>query len=189
MLLAEVASTANEMLLSQYMLAHAESKAERVWLLTELAEGIRQTIYRQTLFAEFELRLHVLVEAGEPVTASRLNEVYSGLIADYYGPGFTMGTNDGIEWTYIPHFYYKYYVYSYATGMASAIAIADKIGSGEPGAAEAYLEMLKGGNSAPPVAMLAAAGADLTKPDDIAAALERFDAIVTELEELLSEGS
>jgi len=189
MLLAEVASTANEMLLSQYMVAHTESKAERVWLLTELAEGIRQTIYRQTLFAEFELRLHELVEAGEPVTASRLNEIYAGLIADYYGPGFTMGTNDGIEWAYIRHFYYKYYVYSYATGMASAIAIADKIGSGEPGATEAYLEMLKGGNSAPPVAMLAAAGADLTKPDDIAAALERFDGIVTELDELLLEDS
>ena len=189
MLLAEVASTANEMLLSQYMLAHAESEAERAWLLTELAEGIRQTIYRQTLFAEFELLLHELVEAGEPVTASRLNEIYSSLIADYYGPGFTMGANDGIEWAYIPHFYYKYYVYSYATGMASAIAIADKIGNGVPGATEAYLGMLKGGNTRPPVEMLAAAGADLTRPDDIAAALERFDAIVTELEELLLEGS
>jgi len=185
MLLAEVASTCNEMLLSQYMLAHAASSAERAWLLTELAEGIRQTIYRQTLFAEFELRLHELVEAGEPVTASRLNEIYTGLIADYYGPQFTLGPNDGVEWAYIPHFYYKYYVYSYATGMASAIAIADKIGAGEPGAADAYLAMLKGGNTAPPVEMLAAAGADLTKPDAIAAALDRFDAIVTELEELL----
>ena len=189
MLLAEVASTSNEMLLSQYLIANAESKAERAWLLTELAEGIRQTIYRQTLFAEFELRLHEMVEAGEPVTASRLNETYAGLIRDYYGPGFTMGPNDGIEWAYIPHFYYKYYVYSYATGMASAIAIADKIGNGEPGATEAYLEMLKGGNSRPPVEMLAAAGADLTKPDDIAAALDRFDRIVAELEELLLDQS
>ncbi len=185
MLLAEVASTTNEMLMSQYLIANSQSKAERAWLLTELAEGIRQTIYRQTLFAEFELRLHELVEAGEPVTADGLNEIYAALIRDYYGPDFTLGANDGIEWAYIPHFYYKYYVYSYATGMASAIAIADKIGSGEPGATEAYLGMLKGGNTRPPVEMLAAAGADLTKPDDIAAALERFDAIVTELEELL----
>ncbi len=185
MMLAEVASTCNEMLLSRYMLDRAQSKQERAWLLSELAEGIRQTIYRQTLFAEFELALHELLEAGEPVTAARLNGIYEELIRFYYGPGFTVGPNDAVEWAYIPHFYYKYYVYSYATGMASAIAIAERIADGEPGARDAYLGMLKAGNSRPPVDLLRDGGADLTKPEAIASALEYFDRVVAQLEELL----
>jgi oligoendopeptidase F len=185
MLLAEIASTCNEMLLSRYMLDHAASDAERAWLLSELAESVRTTIYRQTMFAEFELKLHELVEADEPITASRLNEIYAGLIRDYYGPGFTMGPNDGTEWAYIPHFYYKYYVYSYATGLASGISIAERIAAGEPGARDAYLEMLEAGNSKPPVVLLQGAGVDLTTPQPIAAALEFFERTVAELEKLI----
>jgi oligoendopeptidase F len=173
------------MLLSRYMLDHAASDAERAWLLSELAESVRTTIYRQAMFAEFELKVHELVEADEPITAIRLNEIYAGLIRDYYGPGFTMDPNDGVEWAYIPHFYYKYYVYSYATGLASGIAIAERVAAGEPGARESYLEMLKAGNSRPPVELLQGAGVDLTTPQPIAAALEFFERTVSELEKLV----
>jgi oligoendopeptidase F len=185
MFLAEIASTCNELLLSQYMMANATSDAERAWLLAELAESIRGTIYRQTQFAEFELRLHELAEAGEPITAERLNSIYEGLLRDYYGPGYTIDPNDVVEWAYIPHFYYKYYVFVYATGMSSGIALAEKVADGGPAAVEAYLGMLSGGASKPPLELLKGAGVDLTKPDAIAAALELFDRTVTELEELL----
>jgi oligoendopeptidase F len=185
MFLAEIASTCNELLLSQYMMANASSDAERAWLLAELAESIRSTIYRQTQFAEFELRLHELAEAGEPITAERLNAIYEGLLRDYYGPGYTIDSDDVVEWAYIPHFYYKYYVFVYATGMSSGIALAEKVADGGPAAVEAYLGMLGGGNSKPPLELLGGAGVDLTKPDAIAAALELFDRTVTELEELL----
>ncbi len=183
--LAEIASTANEVLLSKYMVAHAASDTERAWYLSELVETLRTTIYRQTLFAEFELRLHELVEAGEPITADKLNAVYGGLIEYYYGPGYSLDANDPVEWAYIPHFYYKYYVFTYATGLASGAAIAEKISTGDPGVRDAYLEMLKGGNSKPPLELLRGAGVDLTKPDAISAALDLFDRTLTELEAIL----
>jgi len=184
---AEIASTANEVLLSKYMVAHAETDAERAWYLSELVETIRTTIYRQTLFAEFELELHELAEAGVPITADKLNAVYGGLIEDYYGPGYTMDADDPVEWAYIPHFYYKYYVFTYATGLASGAAVAEMIAAGDPVARDAYLEMLSGGNSKPPLELLRGAGVDLTKPDAIAAALELFDRTLTELEAILVE--
>ncbi|MCU0304348.1 MAG: oligoendopeptidase F family protein [Thermoanaerobaculales bacterium] len=183
--LAEVASTANEVLLSKHMVANAGSDAERAWYLSELAETIRTTIYRQTMFAEFELALHELVEAGEPVTAERLDGIYAGLVRDYYGPGYTIGANDPVEWAYIPHFYYKYYVFTYATGLASGAAIAERVASGDPAARDAYLGMLAGGCSKPPLDLLAGAGVDLTRPDAIAAALDLFDRTLTELEGIL----
>ena len=185
--LAEIASTANEVLLSRHMADTATSDAERAWILSELAETIRTTIYRQTLFAEFELRAHEMVEAGEPLTADALNELYGELIRDYYGPGFTVDPDDPVEWAYIPHFYYKYYVYTYATGLASGIAIAERVRTlGEP-AQVAFLDMLSGGSSKPPLEMLADAGVDLTEPAPIAAALDLFARTVDELETLLLE--
>jgi oligoendopeptidase F len=183
--LAEIASTANEVLLSKHMVANAASDAERAWYLSELAETIRTTIYRQTMFAEFELALHELVEAGEPVTAEKLNGIYAGLLRDYYGPGYTLDADDPVEWAYIPHFYYKYYVFTYATGLASGAAIAERVAAGDEAARDAYLAMLAGGCSKPPLELLAGAGVDLTKPDAIAAALELFDRTLTELEGIL----
>ncbi len=185
--LAEIASTANEVLLSKYMVAHAASDTERAWYLSELVETLRTTIYRQTLFAEFELRLHELVEAGEPITADKLNAVYGGLIEYYYGPGYTMDADDPVEWAYIPHFYYKYYVFTYATGLASGAAIAEAISTGDTVVRDAYLEMLSGGNSKPPLELLKGAGVDLTKPDAVAAALDLFDRTLTELEAILDK--
>ena len=185
--LAEIASTCNEALLSQYMISNAKSDHEKAWFLSELLETIRTTIYRQTLFAEFELELHKLAEAGEPITANKLNNIYAELIRTYYGPNYTMDENDHMEWAYIPHFYYKYYVFTYATGLSSGIAFADKIvNEGEP-AREAYLNMLKGGSSKPPLVLLKEAGLDLTKPEAIKAALDLFDDTLDQLEELLDK--
>jgi len=183
--LAEIASTCNEALLSQYMIKNAKTDQEKAWFLSELLETIRTTIYRQTLFAEFELELHKLAEAGKPITAEKLNGIYTDLIKTYYGPNYTMDENDHMEWAYIPHFYYKYYVFTYATGLSSGIAFADKIvKEGEP-AREAYLSMLKGGSSKPPLVLLKEAGLDLTKPEAIKSALNLFDKTIDQLEELL----
>jgi len=185
MFIAEIASTCNQVLLSKYMIANATSDAERAWYLSELLETIRTTIYRQTIFAEFELRAHELAEAGEPITAERLNSIYEQLLVDYYGPGYTIDVDDPVEWAYVSHFYYKYYVFTYATGLASGIAIAERVASGDPTARDAYVEMLSAGNSKPPLELLKGAGVDLTEPDAISAALELFERTVIELEELL----
>jgi oligoendopeptidase F len=185
--LAEIASTCNEALLSRYMIDKASSKQERIWLLSELLETIRTTIYRQTLFAEFEWKLHQLAEKGEPINAAKLNTIYADLLRTYYGTDYTIDENDSIEWAYIPHFYYKYYVFTYATGLSSGIAFAEKILEEGPAARDAYLGMLKGGSSKPPLVLLQEAGLDLTKPEAIAAALKLFDTTLDELNTLLEK--
>ncbi len=186
--LAEIASTCNEMLLSHHMIEEVSTDAERAWLLSELVETIRTTIFRQAMFADFELQVHELVEKGEPVTAEALNGIYGGLVTTYYGPDYTIDENDAIEWAYIPHFYFKYYVFTYATGLTSGIAIAERIRGGVPGAKEAYLGMLKGGCSRPPLDMLRDAGVDLSKPEPIEAAMAVFERTLTQLEALLENG-
>lgn len=187
-LLAEIASTCNEMLLSDYLVARADSDAEKAYLLVERLESIRTTIFRQTMFAEFERAIHTLHEQGVPLTAAKLEATYRELVQRYYGPGFTVGEDDGLEWAYIPHFYYKYYVYSYATGLSSGIAIADRVRElGEP-AVQAYLGMLKGGCSRPPLDLLKEAGVDLTTPAPVEAAMKTFERTLNEVERLLSKG-
>lgn len=187
--LAEIASTCNEMLLSYHMVEQASSDAERAWLLSELVETIRTTVFRQAMFADFELRVHGLVEEGKPVTAEVLNGIYRDLVEAYYGPDYTIDENDAIEWAYIPHFYYKYYVFTYATGLTSGIALAERIRSGVPGAQEAYLGMLRGGCSRPPLDMLRDAGVDLSRPDPIKAAMAVFERTLGQLETLLKGGA
>ncbi len=183
--LAEIASTCNEALLSDYLVDQAETKEQRAGILAASLESIRTTIYRQTLFSEFERQVHGFVEDGTPITAVLLDETYAGLIRTYYGPHFTVDENDGMEWAYIPHFYYKYYVYSYATGLSSGLAIAERVKTlGQP-AVDGYLGMLKGGCSEAPIELLKGAGVDLTQPTAVSAALERFDRIITELAEVL----
>ncbi len=185
--LAEIASTCNESLLSDYLVNKATDPAEKAYLLVERLETIRTTIFRQTMFAEFERRVHGFVEDGTPVTAALLDETYRDLLQRYYGPGYTVDENDGMEWAYIPHFYYKYYVYSYATGLTSGIAIADRVTTlGEP-AAEAFLAMLAGGASAPPLELLAGAGVDLTKPDALDAAMRTFEKTLDQVEKLMEK--
>jgi oligoendopeptidase F len=183
--LAEIASTCNEALLQDYLVAKAESKEEKIGLLAAELENIRTTIYRQTLFAEFERAAHGYVEDGTPITADLLEDTYRGLIERYYGPGFTVDENDDMEWAYIPHFYYKYYVYSYATGLSCGLAIAERVKDQREPAVQDYLSMLKGGCSKPPLELLKGAGVDLTGPKAIDAALKRFDRTITELAKLL----
>ncbi len=183
--LAEIASTCNEALLSDYLVGQADSDAAKAGILAAELESIRTTIYRQTLFSEFERIVHGYIEDGTPVTATLLDGTYRDLVARYYGPGFTVGENDGMEWAYIPHFYYKYYVYSYATGLSCGLAIAENVKtSGQP-AVDGYLAMLSGGCAEPPLDLLRKAGVDLTRPDAIEAALARFDRTITELAGLL----
>ena len=129
--------------------------------------------------------MHTFVEEGTPVTATLLDDTYGDLVQRYYGPGFTVDADDGMEWAYIPHFYYKYYVYSYATGLSCGIAIAENVkAEGQP-AVDGYLQMLEGGCAEAPLDLLLKAGVDLTRPDAIEAALRRFDRTISELADLL----
>lgn len=184
--LAEIASTTNEKLLSDYLLEHAKTDDEKLYLLNAMVDRIRTTIYRQALFAEFEDAAHKAAERGEPLTADLLNQKYGALIKAYYGPDFTVGENDALEWAYIPHFYYKYYVYSYATGLSSGIAIADKVKREGAPARDAYLGMLKGGLSKPPLDLLRGAGVDLTRPDAIVAAARLMDDTLGQMEQIVA---
>ncbi len=184
--LAEIASTANEVLVEEHMLANATDDRVKASILADRLAGMRGTIYRQALFAEFEWKLHSFVEEGTPVTAALLRETYGGLVEKYYGPDYALGEHDDMEWAYIPHFYWKYYVFTYATGLSSGITIAQKVREGEANR-DAYLGMLKAGCSAPPLDILKGAGVDLTTPEPIEAALKRFDETVTELEALVDK--
>ncbi|MDD5628099.1 MAG: oligoendopeptidase F family protein [Elusimicrobia bacterium] len=184
-LTAEVASTFQEVMLSRSLLKKYEGdKKMRLHLLSQMADRIRGTVYRQTLFTEFELKLHALAEAGTPITAALLDRTYADLVKTYYGPGFTIGKDDGVEWSYVPHFYWKHYVFSYACGLASAVALADRVGSGDVAARDRYLAMLAQPREAHPVAALKAAGVDLLSPDAIAAAARELDRVTAEMEKL-----
>lgn len=186
---AEIASTIDETLLSKYLLnKYKDDDAMRIYLLAERLELIRTTIYRQTLFAEFEKLIHEKVEEGTPITADLLNKSYLALIKKYYGPGLTLGENDEIEWAYIPHFYYKYYVFSYATGLSSGIALAENILKEGAPARDRFLAMLKEPASEKPLEILKRAGLDLTKPDAIKAATDLMDETMREMEKIISKG-
>ena len=153
--LAEVASTCNEALLTDHLLANAQDEDQRVALLFERAENIRTTIYRQTLFAEFEREVHEMVETGTPITADALEALYAGLVREYYGPAYTLDDHDGMEWAYVPHFYYKYYVFTYATGLSSGLAIARNVAENGQPAVDGLMAMLSGGSSESPLHLLA----------------------------------
>ena len=183
--LAEIASTCNEALLTNYLLDEADDIDTKLMLLNQRLESIRQTIFRQTLFADFELRFHEYAEAGNPLTADFLNGLYAELVTDYYGPGFEMGPDDECEWIFIPHFYYNFYVFTYATGLTSGLAIADLIEEDGSKAANRYIEnMLSAGSSAPPLEILRKAGVDLEKPEPILAAMDMFEKTVDEFDKL-----
>ncbi len=186
-LLAEIASTCNEALLNDHLVASTSDPARKAYLLVGKLEDIRTTIFRQTMFAQFERKVHELAEAGTPVTATLLDETYSDLVRAYYGPDYVVDADDGMEWGYIPHFYYKYYVYSYATGLASGIAIAERVRESGAPAVDAYLGMLKGGSAEPPLELLKEAGVDLSKPDAIEASMRAFSTTLDEVERLLAK--
>lgn len=181
-MVAEVASTVNEVLLSKYLLKTETDPKKRAYILNHFLEGFRTTVFRQTLFAEFERQAHDAEMNGTPLTAETLNGIYRKLNELYY-EGAVINELQDIEWARIPHFYNAFYVYKYATGFSSAVAIADLI-LNHNGAAD-YLRFLSTGGSDYPLEELKIAGVDLTKPDAVAGALKEFDNALTELENLL----
>ncbi|MBR2926864.1 MAG: oligoendopeptidase F [Clostridia bacterium] len=181
-LVAEVASTVNEVLLTRYLLSVETDKDKRAYILNHFLEGFRTTVFRQTLFAEFERRAHDLDMNGTPLTAEVLNGIYRELNELYY-EGAVVNELQDIEWARIPHFYNAFYVYQYATGFCSAVSIAKRILE-ENGTAD-YLRFLSTGGSDYPLEELKIAGVDLTKPDTVANAMQEFDSALSELEALL----
>ncbi len=179
---AEVASTVNEVLLTQYLLEKETDPRKRAYYLNHFLEGFRTTLFRQTLFAEFEKQAHEMAEAGQPLTPDALNQVYRDLNAQYY-KGAVIDPLQAMEWARIPHFYNAFYVYQYATGFSAAVAIATKIR--QTGDAAGYLAFLQTGGSDYPIQELKLAGVDLSKPDTVEAALDVFAKSVAELEALL----
>lgn len=181
---AEVASTFNEELLMHLLLKTRTKKEEKLFLINEKIEDIRTTLLRQTLFAEFELKIHSLVEEGSPLTPTLLKELYRQLNVEYYGPHVVVDPEIAIEWARIPHFYYNYYVFQYATGISAALALSQKVLSGETEAQKHYLSFLKGGCSKFPLDLLKMAGVDMTTPEPILSALRTFDSLLTDFETL-----
>lgn len=181
-MVAEVASTVNEVLMTMYLLKTETDKKRRAYILNHFLEGFRTTLFHQTLFAEFERKAHELHAAGTPLTSQTLNKIYHDLVALYY-EGAEIDEEIDTEWSFIPHFYTPFYVYQYATGFSSAVAIARHIL--ETGDASEYLRFLSTGGSDYPLNELKIAGIDLTKPDTVKSALEVFANTVKEFEALL----
>ena len=184
---AEVASTFNEELLMQTMLKNASTREEKIFLLTQKIEDIRGTLFRQTQFAEFELLLHTFAEKNIPITPDLLKGEYLRLNQIYYGPDLEQTTGIASEWSRIPHFYYNFYVYQYATGISAALSLADRVLKGGANEQEDYLRFLKSGDSVHPIDALKIAGVDMTSVEPVKQAIAKFRSLVGQLEELLAE--
>ncbi len=181
--LAEVASTFNEELLTHYLLEQTSDPAMRAYLINRQIDDIRGTVYRQTMFAEFEKLVHELEERGEALTLEKFREVYRGLLEVYFGKNFAIDPELDLECLRIPHFYGAFYVYKYATGMSAAVSLSEQVLT--TGNTEPYLGFLKSGGSKFPIPTLAAAGVDMSTPQPIEQTLKLFAQRVGELEELL----
>ena len=182
---AEVASTCNEILLMRHLLGKTEDKKERAYLINHFLDQFKGTVYRQTMFAEFELEMGRTAENGETLTADALCEKYLALNRLYFGPEMVSDDEIALEWARIPHFFYNYYVFQYATGFSAAVAIANRIlAEGAPAVAD-YKRFLSGGSSTDPVSLLKIAGVDMSTPEPVNSALELFGELVEELEEIL----
>lgn len=181
---AEVASTFNEELLMNLLLKERVNKEERFFLLNEKVEDIRATFFRQTMFAEFELQIHKWVEEKTPLTPKLLKEYYHQLNADYFGKDAFIDEEISIEWGRIPHFYYNFYVYQYATGISAALALSEQVLAGDENSRKNYLSFLRSGGSLFPIDLLKLAGIDMTTPSPVEATIRKFDTLVSELETL-----
>ena len=184
---AEVASTCNEALLMEYLLSKTTDKKERAYLINHFLDQFRGTLYRQTLFAEFELNIGRMVAEGKTLTADVLCSEYKKLNELYFGPDMIVDDEIAMEWARIPHFYYNYYVFQYATGYSAAIALSRKILEEGESAVKDYLTFLSGGCSKSPIDLLKDAGVDMTSPEPINQALELFGKLLDEMEELTKE--
>lgn len=185
---AEVASTFNELLLNQYMVQNMSDPNIRLSLLMSRLDGFKGTLFRQTQFAEFELTIHEKVEAGEPLTNEVLNQLYGTLLKKYYG--HEQGVCEvsdlySVEWSYIPHFYYNFYVYQYATSFTASVALAEKVLAGEKGSTEKYIDFLSAGGSDYPIELLKQAGVDMTTSEPFEKAMQSMEKIMDEIEKLI----
>ena len=182
---AEVASTVNETLLINYLLNKSDDKKEKIYLLNYYLEQFRTTVYRQTLFAEFEKITHEKVEAGQPLTAQEFSQIYYELNEKYYGKNAVVDKEYAIEWARIPHFYTNFYVYKYATGFSAASALVDGILNEGDSAVKRYVEFLKSGGSEFPLVQLKNAGVDMSKKESVDKALRVFAEQVDKLDKLI----
>lgn len=185
---AEVASNFNEALLADYMFKNLEDTKKKLYLLNEQLEGFRGSVFRQTMFAEFEHKIHSMKEAGEPLTAGKLNEVYGALNRKYFGDAVDYDDHIEVEWARIPHFYMNYYVYQYSTGYAAAASLSKQVLEEGEATAERYInEFLKKGSSDYPINVLKNAGVDMTTSEPIENAMKVFEAQLDQFEALLEE--
>ena len=183
--MAEVASTCNESLVMEYLLSKTADKKERAFLVNHFLEKFRATLYRQTMFAEFELLLGRLNQEGVALTAERMCEEYKKLNALYFGADIVPDEEIAFEWERIPHFYYNYYVFQYATGYSAAIALSRRILREGESAVKDYLDFLCGGCSKDPIDLLRGAGVDMSTPEPVNQALALFGELLGELEALV----
>lgn len=181
---AEVASTCNEALLIQHLLNKIDDKKQRAYLVNHFIESFKGTVFRQTMFAEFEMLAHAKAEEGEALTSEVLSQIYHDLNVKYFGEDMVIDSEIDMEWAKIPHFYTPFYVYQYATGFSAAIALSRKILKEGEKAVEDYLGFLRGGSSADPITLLRGAGVDMASKDPINEALALFEELVDELDEL-----
>lgn len=182
---AEVASTCNEALLMQYLLKNTEDKREKAYLINYFLEQFRTTLYRQTMFAEFELKINEQIANGETLTADSLNKLYHSLNELYFGNDIVIDSEIDLEWARIPHFYYDYYVYQYATGYSAAIALSQRILSEGETAVKDYIKFLSGGCSKDPISLLKGAGVDMITSKPVSDALKLFGELISEMEQLI----
>ncbi|SDJ44904.1 oligoendopeptidase F [Salimicrobium halophilum] len=182
---AEVASTTNEALLNDYMVENTTDEKEKLYLLNNYLEGFRGTVFRQTMFAEFEHEIHRREQEGEALTAEKLTEIYYNLNKKYFGDDTFIDEEIGLEWARIPHFYMGYYVYQYATGFSAATALANQIQEEGAPAVERYKDFLKAGSSDYPIEVLKKAGVDMTSKQPVLEALDVFEQKLEEMERLL----
>lgn len=182
---AEVASTCNEVLLMEYLLGRTEDKKERAYLINHFLDSFKSTVYRQTMFAEYEKITNAMAEQGESLTAEVLKKVYYDLNCKYFGPEMVSDEEIAYEWCRIPHFYMNFYVYQYATGFSAAVAIARRILKEGQTAVDDYMKFLSGGCSKSPVELLKIAGVDMTTKAPIQAALDVFGELLDEMETLI----
>ena len=185
---AEVASNFNEALLADYMMKNLDDDKKKMYLLNEQLDGFRGSVFRQTMFAEFEHEIHTMKESGTPLTAGALNKLYGELNKKYFGDSVSYDDNIATEWARIPHFYMNYYVYQYSTGYAAAQSLADQVLRGGKDVAERYMnEFLKKGSSDYPINVLKNAGVDMTTTEPIENAMKVFERQLNELEALLDK--
>ncbi len=182
---AEVASTFNEQLLSKYMLERADSDDMKAYLIGKQVDDIIGTIFRQTMFAEYEALTHSMIESGRPLTVESLRTEYRGLLKKYFGSNVALEDTSDLEGLRIPHFYNAFYVYKYATGLSAGIALSQKVLAGDDKDKQNYLNFLKSGGSRYPLESLKLAGVDMSRPEPIEEAMKKFQSLVSQLKVLL----